>query len=552
MLEKYLSKINFDSYEDFIENFKINVPENFNFAYDVVDEIAEKTPDKIAIVWCDENGNEANFTFGQLKYYSDKTANFFRKAGIKKSDPVMLVLKRRYEFWFAILALHKLGAICIPATHLLTTKDIVYRNNAADIKMIVCVAEDEVIQHVEESMAKSPSLKAKALVGGCKEGWYDFNAEIESASPEFQKPEGEDAAKNGDIMLLYFTSGTTGMPKMVRHDFTYPLGHILTAKYWQNVMEDGLHLTVADTGWAKAVWGKIYGQWLCGSAVFVYDYNKFVPKELLSVICKHGVTTFCAPPTIYRFFIKEDLSKYDLSKLKYCAVAGEPLNPEVYNQFLKMTGLKLMEGYGQTELTVTLGTFPWMEPKPGSMGKPSPGYDIDIIDENGNSCEVGEEGQIVVRTDKRMPVGIFGGYYRDENLTRKVWHDGVYYTGDMAWRDEDGYFWFVGRADDVIKSSGYRIGPFEVESALLEHPAVLECAITAVPDPDRGQVVKATVVLTKNYTPSDDLVRELQDHVKKVTAPYKYPRIIEFVTELPKTISGKIRRVEIREKDTDK
>ncbi|WP_038291525.1 AMP-binding protein [Acetivibrio straminisolvens] len=552
MLEKYLSKVNFDSYEDFIQNFKLNIPENFNFAYDVVDEIASKTPDKIAIVWCDENGNEATFTFGQLKEYSDRTANFFKKAGIKKGDPVMLILKRRYEFWFAILALHKIGAICIPATHLLTTKDIIYRNNAADIKMIVCVAEDEVIKHVEESLEKSPSVMAKALIGKDKEGWYNFNKEIENESPDFERPTGEDAPTNDSIMLLYFTSGTTGMPKMVSHDFTYPLGHIVTAKYWQNVIDGGLHLTVADTGWAKAVWGKIYGQWLAGSAVFVYDYDKFVPKELLEVICKYGVTTFCAPPTIYRFFIKEDLSKYDFSKLKYCTVAGEPLNPEVYNQFYKATGIRLMEGYGQTELTVTLGTFPWMEPKPGSMGKPSAGYEIDLLDENGNSCEVGEEGQVVIRTDKIKPVGMFGGYYRDKELTNKVWHDDIYYTGDMAWRDEDGYYWFVGRADDVIKSSGYRIGPFEVESALLEHPAVLECAITAVPDPIRGQIVKATVVLAKNYTPGDDLVKELQDHVKKVTAPYKYPRIIEFVDELPKTISGKIRRVEIRAKDQSK
>ncbi len=552
LLEKYLSKVNFDSYEDFIENFKLNIPENFNFAYDVVDEIASKTPEKVAIVWCDEKGAEATFTFGQLKEYSDKTANFFKRVGIKKGDPVMLILKRRYEFWFAILALHKLGAICIPATHLLTTKDIVYRNNAADIKMIVCVAEDEVIQHVEESLEQSPTVVAKALIGKEKEGWYNFNKEIESESPNFERPTGEDAPTNDSIMLLYFTSGTTGMPKMVSHDFTYPLGHIITAKYWQNVIDGGLHLTVADTGWAKAVWGKIYGQWLAGSAVFVYDYDKFVPKELLEVICKYGVTTFCAPPTIYRFFIKEDLSKYDFSKLKYCTVAGEPLNPEVYNQFYKATGIRLMEGYGQTELTVTLGTFPWTEPKPGSMGKPSAGYVIDLLDENGNSCEVGEEGQVVIRTDKIKPVGMFGGYYRDKELTNKVWHDDIYYTGDMAWRDEDGYYWFVGRADDVIKSSGYRIGPFEVESALLEHPAVLECAITAVPDPIRGQIVKATVVLAKNYTPGDELVKELQDHVKKVTAPYKYPRIIEFVDELPKTISGKIRRVEIRAKDQSK
>lgn len=549
MLEKYLSKLDFDNYESFVKDFKINVPDNFNFAYDVVDEIATKTPDKIALVWCDEHGAEASFTFGQMKTESDKAANFFKNAGIKKGDPVMLVLKRRYEFWFCILALHKLGAITIPATHLLTTKDIVYRNNAADIKMIVSVAEAEVIKHVEESMEKSPSLKIKALVGGNKDGWLDFNSEMSVVSHDFVKPLKDELPTNSDIMLLYFTSGTTGMPKMVQHNFTYPLGHTLTAKFWQNVKDEGLHLTVADTGWAKAVWGKIYGQWLSGCAVFVYDYTKFVPKEMLTVLEKHKVTSFCAPPTIYRFFIKEDMTKFNLSSLKYCAVAGEPLNPEVYNRFLEITGIKLMEGYGQTELTVCLGTYPFMEPKPGSMGKPSPGYDIDIVDEDGRTCEVGEEGQIIVRTDKRLPVGMFDGYYRDSTLTNKVWHDGVYYTGDMAWKDEDGYYWFVGRADDVIKSSGYRIGPFEVESALLEHPAVLECAITAVPDPDRGQIVKATIVLTKNYSASEELKVELQEHVKRVTAPYKYPRIIEFVTELPKTISGKIRRVQIRESD---
>ena len=551
MLEKYLSRVDFTSYEDFYENFKINVPENFNFAYDVVDEYAKTTPDKIAIVWCDKSGAEATFTFGQLKEYSDKTANFFKSLGIKRGDPVMLILKRRYEFWFCILALHKLGAVTIPATHLLTSKDIVYRANAADIKMIVCVNEPEVVKHIEDSASKTPTEKYKALINGTKDGWLDFSSGIEEASSEFQRPQGDAGSHNSDISLLYFTSGTTGMPKMVQHDYEYPLGHILTARYWQNVSEGGLHLTVADTGWAKAVWGKIYGQWLSGCAVFVYDFDKFVPKELLEVISKHHVTSFCAPPTIYRFFIKEDLSKFDLSSLKYCTVAGEPLNPEVYSQFYKATGIKLMEAFGQTELTVTVGTFPWMEPKPGSMGKPSPGYDIDLLDDNGNSCQDGEEGQIVIRTTQKKPAGMFGGYYRDEALTKSVWHEGIYYTGDMAWRDEDGYFWFVGRADDVIKSSGYRIGPFEVESALLEHPAVLECAITAVPDPIRGQIVKATVILAKNYTPSDELVKELQDHVKRVTAPYKYPRIIEFVSELPKTISGKIRRVEIRQTDKE-
>lgn len=549
LLNRFVQQSEFASYEEFYENFQINIPKDFNFAFDVADVIADQTPDKIAIVWCDDQGREATFTFGQMKRYSNQAANFFQKVGIKKGDPVMLVLKRHYEFWFCLLGLHKIGAITIPATHLLTKKDIVYRNNAADIKMIVSVAEDEVLEHIEAAESDSPTLQYKAIVGGNREGWLSFQQEMEAMSDVFDRPAGEEATTNGDISLLYFTSGTTGMPKMVQHDFDYPLGHITTAKYWHNVTEDGLHLTVADTGWAKAVWGKIYGQWICGSAVFVYDYDKFVPKDLLDVMIKHKVTTFCAPPTIYRFFIKEDLTKFDLKHLRYCSIAGEPLNPEVYNQFKKATGMKLMEIYGQTEMTVTIGNFLWMNPRPGSMGKPAPGYDIDLLDENGQPCEVGDEGQIVVRTDRRKPVGMFLGYYRDAAMTNKAWHDDVYYTGDMAWKDEDGYYWFVGRADDVIKSSGYRIGPFEVESALLEHPAVLECAITAVPDPDRGQIVKATVVLAKNYSGSDDLARELQEHVKNVTAPYKYPRIIEFVTELPKTISGKIRRVEIREQD---
>ena len=549
VLDNYLSQTTFQSYTDFAENFKIHIPENFNFAFDVVDEIAFRTPDKIAMVWCNDKGEEAIFTFGMMKKQSDKAANFFLSAGIRKGDPVMLILKRRYEFWFCAMALHKIGAITIPATHLLSTKDLVYRNNAADIKMIVCVPETEVIQHVEESQAKSPTFVVKALIGEDRSGWLNFNQGMERESEHFVRPTGDLASKNDDIMLLYFTSGTTGMPKMVNHNFIYPLGHILTAKYWQNVQDNGLHFTVADTGWAKSAWGKLYGQWLSGSAVMTYDYDKFVPKGLMEVIEKYKVTTFCAPPTIYRFLIKEDLSKFDLSALKYCVVAGEPLNPEVYKQFLEETGMRLMEGYGQTECTVALATYPWMESKPGSMGKPSPGYRIDLLDESGSSCEVGDEGQIVIYTDQTRPVGMFNGYYRDEQLTGKVWHHDIYYTGDMAWRDEDGYYWFVGRADDVIKSSGYRIGPFEVESALMEHPAVLECAITAVPDPDRGQVVKATIILSKNYHPSDDLAKELQEHVKKVTAPYKYPRIVEFVTELPKTISGKIRRVQIREED---
>jgi acetyl-CoA synthetase len=551
MLEKYLKQTDFKSYPDFKANFEIKIPENFNFAYDVVDEIAINNPAKIAMVWCDDKGNEAIFTFGQMKYYSDKAANFFKSAGIRKGDPVMLILKRHFTFWFCTLALNKIGAVTIPATHLLSTKDIIYRNNAADIKMIVCLPDPMVIQHIEEAESKSPTLKHKVMIDETHEGWLNFTEGMEKSSENFERPAKNEATVNKDIMLLYFTSGTTGMPKMVNHDFMYPLGHIVTAKYWQNVMDDGLHFTVADTGWAKSAWGKIYGQWLSGSAVMTYDYDKFVPKNLMEVIEKYKVTTFCAPPTIYRFLIKEDLTKFNLSNLKYCVVAGEPLNPEVYKQFHEQTGIKLMEGYGQTECTVAVATYPWMSPKPGSMGKPTPGYDIDIIDEEGNSCEAGIEGEIIIRTAKSKPVGMFNGYFRDDQLTMSVWSNGIYKTGDMAWRDEDGYFWFVGRADDVIKSSGYRIGPFEVESALMEHPAVLECAITAVPDPDRGQVVKATIVPSKNYHPSDELAKELQEHVKKVTAPYKYPRIVEFVTELPKTISGKIRRVQIREVDRE-
>ncbi len=548
LLNKYVSKVDFASYEDFKENFKINVPGNFNFGFDIVDEYAKISPEKSALVWCDENGREAAYNFGQMKLYSDKAANYFKSLGIKKGDAVMLILKRHFEFWFASVALHKLGAICIPATHLLTPKDIAYRCKAASIKMIVSCADKKVIESVDAAQKDSPTLKLKASVRQRFGGWEYFDEGLEKANPAFRRPVGPEATQNDDIFLLYFTSGTTGMPKMVCHDFTYPLGHIMTAKFWLNNTDGGLHLTVADTGWAKAAWGKIYGQWIAGSSVFVYDYEKFVPKNLIEVVTRHGVTSFCAPPTIYRYLIKEDLSKYDFTKLKYCCTAGEPLNPEVYNQFLKLTGHKLMEAYGQTETVVQIATFPWMAPKPGSMGKPMACYDIDIVDDNGNSCEAGIEGQIAIRLSKTRPIGMFKGYYRDEALTQTVWHNNMYYTGDIAYRDEDGYFWFVGRSDDCFKSSGYRIGPFEVESALLEHPAVLECAITAVPDPDRGQIVKATVVLTKNYTASDALVKELQEHVKKVTAPYKYPRIVEFVSELPKTISGKIRRVEIRGK----
>jgi acetyl-CoA synthetase len=615
LINKYLPKTEFDSYDDFYKNFDITYPDNFNFAYDVVDVLAQEKGGARALQWCDEKGAEAAFTFNEMKEYSNKAANVLREAGIGRGDTVMLILKRRWEYWPVILALHKLGAIAIPATHLLSTKDIVYRCNAADIKGIICVDDLDLMYRIDEAEAimerssesdgfvslrykafvrsvhtpkdsnpaeiaaarlaekrKKPHPKDEPFSGSVTDGsveafgidheaeenlslteklsWIDFSVLFNAASTDFTRPEKPNS--NDDIMLLYFTSGTTGMPKMVRHNYTYPLGHIATAKYWHQVVPEGLHLTVADTGWAKAAWGCIYGQWLCGAGIFVYDYDRFVPADMLSVISKYQLTSFCAPPTIYRFFIKEDLKRFDFSALKTCTVAGEPLNPEIFDKFLEGTGLKLRECYGQTELTVTLCTYPWLKPKPGSMGRPAPGYDIDLVLEDGTSCKMGEEGEIVVRTDKRKPWGMFNGYYRDDTLTASVWHDDIYYTGDVAWKDEDGYFWFVGRNDDVIKSSGYRIGPFEVESALMEHPAVLECAITGVPDEDRGAVVKATVILAKGFEASEELKVELQNHVKKTTAPYKYPRIIEFTDELPKTISGKIRRVQIRDEDKTK
>jgi acetyl-CoA synthetase len=548
LLYDYIGR-DYSSYDDLKQNYRLHIPENFNFAYDIVDRYAREEPNKEALVWTNDAGEVKRFSFADLKEASDRTANYFSSLGIGKGDPVLLILRRRYEFWFAHLALHKLGAISVPATHLLMEKDISYRNNAAGIKMIVTIDESDLQDRVDAAMKDSPTVKKLVTIGSDRKGWENFHKGIDAASPSFVRPTGNKAAGNEDIMLLYFTSGTTGYPKMVQHNFMYPLGHIITAKYWHNVIPGGLHLTVAETGWAKAMWGKIYGQWLAGAAVFVYDMDAFVPHKLLEKVSEFKVTSFCAPPTIYRYMIKEDLKKYDLSALNYCTIAGEPLNPEVYNKFLEITGLKLFEAYGQTELTIVLGNFTGMEPKPGSMGKPSPGYDVDIVHPDGRSCDTGEVGEIIIRIEGGRPFGMFAGYYKDDALTANAFEGGIYHTGDTAWKDEDGYFWFVGRTDDMIKSSGYRIGPFEVESAMLTHPAVLECAITAVPDPDRGQIVKATVVLTKNYVASPELVKELQDHVKHATAPYKYPRIIEFVTELPKTISGKIRRVEIREND---
>ena len=553
MLEKFVKKTSFSSHQDFIDNYDISVPENFNFAYDVTDEWARTHPGKRALCWTNDKGAHRDLTFGELKTLSDKAASFFQSLGIGKGDMVMLILKRSIEFWPAILALHKIGAVAIPATHLLTDKDIVYRNNAADIKAIVATQDDNLTGHVNLAMAQSPTVRHRIMVGETvPEGWIDFHREVEEAAP-FVKS--EKVNENGDIMILYFTSGTTGQPKMVTHDFTYPLGHITTAKYWHNLHEESIHLTVADTGWAKAVWGKLYGQWIVGACVFVYDYDgRFIPEDMLRMISTYRVTSFCAPPTIFRFLIREDLSKYDLSALEYCTTAGEALNPSVFETFYKQTGIKMMEAFGQTETAPTIITFPWIEPKPGSMGVPNPLYKMDLLTHDGRSAEDGEQGEIIFYTGEKRPLSLFKGYYRDEERTWEVYADHVYHTGDMAWRDEDGYYWFVGRTDDVIKSSGYRIGPFEVESAVMTHPAVVECAITGVPDEIRGQVIKATVVLAEEYKTQagEELAREIQEHVKNVTAPYKYPRLIEFVNELPKTISGKIRRVEIREKSENR
>ncbi|MDR0995959.1 MAG: AMP-binding protein [Tannerella sp.] len=556
MVERFLKQTSFKSEEDFRKNLKIIVPEHFNFAYDVVDEWARIDPQKRALCWTNDKGAHRDFSFADIKEQTDRTASYFQSLGIGHGDMVMLILKRRYEFWYAIVALHKLGAVAIPATHLLTKKDIVYRANAATIKVIVCAGEEEICKHVKASLPESPSIEKIVSVGPLvPEGFEDFHKGIEAAAP-FRRPAFPNA--NDDISLLYFTSGTTGQPKMVAHDFTYPLGHIVTAAFWHNLKPDDLHLTIADTGWGKAVWGKLYGQWIVGATVFVYDHEKFTPANMLQMIQDYHVTSLCAPPTIFRYLIREDITKYDLSALRYCTIAGEALNPSVYKTFYKLTGIKLMEAFGQTETTVTVCTLPWMEPKPGSMGMPNPQYEVDLLRPDGTRAEDGEEGEIVIRTDKGVPVGLFKGYYRDAELTHRVWHNDIYHTGDVAWRDQDGYYWFIGRTDDVIKSSGYRIGPFEVESALMTHPAVVECAITGVPDEVRGQVVKATIVLAPEYkSRANDpaLVKEIQDHVKRVTAPYKYPRVVEFVDELPKTISGKIRRVEIRNKhlsDTSK
>ena len=518
--------------------------EEFNFAFDCIDVLAEKCPDKLAMLFISHDKQEKRFTFRDISRYSSMTANYFESLGIKKGDRVMLVLKRHYQFWFSILALHKIGAVVIPATHLLVEHDFDYRFQSAGVSAIVCTADTDV-SHQVDLAEKNYKKITKILVGGQRDGWHNFNEEMPAFSDTYERK--PDSACGSDPLLMFFTSGTTGYPKIATHNHKYPLGHFITAKYWHNVNPDGIHFTISDTGWGKALWGKLYGQWLCEAAIFVYDFDKFQADDILPMFKKYNITTFCAPPTMYRFFIKEDLSQYDLSSLEYTTTAGEALNPEVYEQWKKATGLRLMEGFGQTETTLTVGTLRGMVAKPGSMGRPSPLYDVDVVLDDGTSAGVGETGEVVVRTDKNEPCGLFMGYYGDEENTKKAWHDGLYHTGDLAWRDEDGYLWFVGRIDDVIKSSGYRIGPFEIESVIMELPYVLECAVTAVPDEIRGQIVKASIVLTKNTQGSDALKKEIQDYVKTHTAPYKYPRVVEFLEELPKTISGKIRRVELRE-----
>ena len=523
--------------------------DKFNFAFDIVDGLGKKLPDKLAMLHIDKNKNERRFSFKDMMEYSAQTANYFKSLGIKKGDRVMIVLKRHYQFWFSILALHKIGAIAIPATHLLQEHDLDYRFNAAGVSAILCTSDDDTAHQVDLAAKNSPTLKTKIIVGEPREGWHDFNDEVKLFSKEFERT--EESACGNDKMLMFFTSGTTGYPKIATHNFKYPLGHFVTANYWHCVNPEGLHLTISDTGWAKALWGKLYGQWLCEAAVFTYDFDKFSADDILPLFKQYNITTFCAPPTMYRFFIKEDLSKYDLSSLVYSNTAGEALNPEVFYQWKKATGLDIMEGFGQTETTLVICNQIGDTPKPGSMGKPSPLYDVDIVGPDDKPVQPGETGEIVIRTDKKVPYGLFLGYYNDPENTKKSWHDGLFHTGDTAWRDEDGYFWYVGRVDDLIKSSGYRIGPFEIESVIMELPYILECAITAAPDPIRGQVVKATIVLTKGTNASDELKKEIQTYVKVHTAPYKYPRIVEFVEELPKTISGKIKRVDIRKNDSE-
>ena len=542
IMEKY-ARAQFENEEDFQANFQIAVPDNYNFGFDCIDRLAVESPDKTALLWCNESGEERSFSFSELAFLSDAAARYFLSVGIRKGDTVMLILKRRFQYWYAVLGLIKIGAIAIPATHLLTKKDIAYRNEAARTTAILSVDDDRILETIEDAQQFFPAAYL-IKIGEEREGWHSFDEGITRNSSGVPLPR---TTINSDPMMLYFTSGTTGQPKMVCHNYTYPLGHITTARFWHNLHPGSLHLSVSDTGWAKASWGKMFGQWLCEAAVFVYDHERFNAANLLAIISRYRLTSFCAPPTVFRYMVRENLADYDLRHLESVTTAGEALSPDVFVAFREATGLVIREAYGQTEMTPLALTSPYIDSRPGSLGKPSPAYDLCLVDENGNEVGPEEEGEICLRIAPGEQPGVFSGYYQNDELTAQAWRGGLYHTGDRARMDIDGYLWFIGRADDMIKASGYRIGPFEVESVLLEHPAVLECAVTGEPDPLRGQVVKATIVLSEGYLPCEELVRELQTYVKTTTAPYKYPRIIEFTEELPKTISGKVRRVALRQ-----
>jgi acetyl-CoA synthetase len=570
ILSRYCPRIDFDSYEDFYQNYRCDAPENFNFAYDVVDEWARIDPAKPALLWTNDEGAALSYTFADMKRLSSKAAAVLLDLGLSKGDVVMLILKQRPEVWIMLTALEKIGAVAIPGTYQLTRKDIAYRCNAAEVKVLITVDDGELLDNIAAALPECPGVRHWAVVtppraagAGIPAGCLDLRRAMEGAPETFTRPSGGADTRLREPMLIYFSSGTTGMPKMVLHDHSLPLGHIVTARYWLCVQDGKVHMTQTDSGWAKFAWGKIYGQWICGAVIGAYDTEKFTPRGILDAIDRLRPATFCAPATIFRFLIKEDLSGRDFSFIKRCSVAGEPLSPEVYHQIKEKTGLEIREGFGQSETSVMAACFKWLPVRPGSMGKPAPLFGLELLDEAGAPCDDGMVGNISVTAagdpgsagpgaapvSGGSPPGLFRGYWKDGEVTARCWSGGVYRTGDMAWRDSDGYYWFVGRNDDVIKCSGYRIGPFEVESALMEHPAVLECAVTAAPDPTRGQVVKATIVLAKGRVPSEDLKRELQNHVKRVTAPYKYPRIVDFVEELPKTVSGKIQRNLIRQKD---
>ncbi|MCI5867565.1 MAG: AMP-binding protein [Methanosphaera sp.] len=552
LVNKYANRLEFESYEDFYENFEINVPENFNFAYDIVDEYAKIDPEKVALKWCDPN-EEKTFTFADLKRMSDKAANFFTSIGVKRGDRVLLTLKSQYDFWYCIVALHKIKAIAIPATHMLKPEDIEYRIGHAGINTVVTIRGEGVPERYAQ-VEKDMGIEINKVYAGDEpmEGWYDLRSEVEKASEDFQRPDYENDSAE-DISVLFFSSGSTGQPKMIEHSFGYPLAHIVTSYFWHQVVEDGLHYTIADTGWGKALWGEIYGSWICGSGIYIYDYERFHAFDVLSRALDHKITTLCCPPTMYRLFIKDgDLESLDYSSLQHVTTAGEPLNDEVYYKFKELTNLEIKEAYGQTETVATIANFPGIDVKLGSMGKPAPLFDIKLIDLDGNEVDVGQEGEIVIDISNGYPLGLFKGYYNNPEKTQEAINEGIYHTGDSAWIDEEGYYWYKGRVDDVIKSSGYKIGPFEVESALLSHDAVLDCAVTGIPDDIRGQIVKASIVLNKGYEPSDELTRDIQNHVKSVTAPYKYPRAVAYVDSLPKTISGKIMRKKIRLEDEEK